>query len=117
MSYFKYNEFDLQFTEELFDLINDLDITEPTDEEVWYGAKEYDKFPVFENIFLDLLLDKIEVALYTKYPDIEFGFERFINAADTKWVAHAFGEEFWSLEQLENLIEDNKEDPFEDYDE
>ena len=109
MAFIKYNSFDLQFVDELEQLIQDLRIDRPSDDDVWEIARHFPDMPIFENIYLDLLLDSIEHALYAKYSNVEFVFRRYTNAAATSWEASVDDEEFWSLAELEEILGEKDE--------
>ena len=76
-----YNEFDLNQYPVFLAILKHYRLPGISDEEVWYVARKETEIPVFENILLDLTLEKITSYLTNKYPGIEV--ETDVNCADS----------------------------------
>ena len=66
-------------------ILEELDGEEPSEDEVWRDAREYQELPCFEDIFYELILAEIKWRMYEQY-GVEMDY--FINGIDTHlyWV-------------------------------
>jgi len=99
----RYNENDLIKLDGYNDILGHLGESPVEDEEVWSIARQYEEEPIFENILLELTLDKIENALSKK-----FGLEdvnHYVNSMDTHLYVES--DEIWDWEDLENFLKEN----------
>ena len=98
-----YNEYDFHMSEDFADILHYLGGVEPSIDEVWEVAREYEKIPSFENIWYSLVLAQIEA--YTK-ENRTIEVDYYINARDTHFYIN--GDAIYSLDCYIKAIE-NKE--------
>ena len=75
-----YNEFDFYHSDGFYEILKFLGGEEPSDDEVWQLAREYEQTPVFENIWYRIVLSDICSAIEEQYA-LEADY--YINARDT----------------------------------
>ncbi len=100
-----YNEFDLKQYPLFSAILKHYGLQEISDEQVWYVAKQDTEIPVFENILLDLTLEKIALYLRNKHPGIEV--EAYVNCADSSLSVNyqkidSLNELKWAIKEFES---------------
>lgn len=102
-----YNRYDMEVVRRYDNLRRELGVDLPTDEEVWAEAREFEDIPIFENIYIGILLSRIEneVRIISAEKGCDPDIEVWMNARDSQIYIN--GDEPNSLEHLVEILADN----------
>lgn len=101
-----YNKYDMEVVRRYDNLRRELGVDLPTDEEVWAEAREFENIPIFENIYIDVLLSRIadEVRIMSAKKGYDPDIEVYVNARDSSIYVN--DKEPNSLEELIEAFEE-----------
>lgn len=107
-----YNEYDIEIVDNYFPILNKLNVQLPEDEEVWSICRKHEQIPNFDNIYISIVFDKLEQAIYQEIinKEIKTGeviVDKWVNARDSKFYVN--GNIVLTYEELMEAINENTE--------